>query len=249
MAADSEPQITGLHVEGAVQPTISDRADTVSFAVSTGERRAMGSESEPDPMSIVRRGYDELSYRYRADHDAPTEHLLRIAELTDRMQGRASVLDLGCGCGVPVARDLSDAGFDVTGIDISEVQIQRARRLVPAATFVRGDFTEAEFPVASFDAVVCLYAIIHVPLDLQPGLITSIAGWVRPGGWLLMTGGQDAWTGSEDGWLGGTSTMLWSQFDAASYRDLLIAAGFSVEEQRFIPEGASGHSLFWARRR
>ena len=52
--------------------------------------------------------------------------------------------------------------------------------------------------MASFDAVVCLYAIIHVPLDLQPALISNIATWLRPGGWLLMTAGQDAWTGTFD---------------------------------------------------
>jgi 2-polyprenyl-3-methyl-5-hydroxy-6-metoxy-1,4-benzoquinol methylase len=46
-------------------------------------------------------------------------------------------LSAGCGCGVPVARSLADAGFRVVGIDISERQVERARRLVPQATFIQ----------------------------------------------------------------------------------------------------------------
>ena len=33
-------------------------------------------------------------------------------------------------------RDLVDRGFNVTGIDISEVQIERAQRLVPGGRFI-----------------------------------------------------------------------------------------------------------------
>jgi len=43
------------------------------------------------------------------------------------------VLDLGCGCGIPVAQELAQH-FQVTGVDLSEVQIARARQLVPQAT-------------------------------------------------------------------------------------------------------------------
>lgn len=95
---------------------------------------------------------------------------------------------------------------------------------------------------------MCLYAIIHLPHELQPRLITKIAGWLRPGGWLLMTAGQEAWTGSQERWLGGAKTMWSSQLDAESYRQLMVTAGLEVAEQRFVPESSSGHSLFWARR-
>ena len=42
-----------------------------------------------------------------------------------------------------------------------------AALLVPGATFLRADATTLELPPESFDAVVCLYALIHVPLDEQ----------------------------------------------------------------------------------
>ncbi|GAA4069481.1 class I SAM-dependent methyltransferase [Actinomadura miaoliensis] len=198
---------------------------------------------------LVRAGYNALSHHYRGDDDDPTEQYdAWLADLRTRLPGHAEVLDVGCGCGIPVARCLSTAGHRVTGVDVSDVQIERARRLVPDATFIRADATQIRFPNGSFDAVVCLYALIHMPLDQQPGLLRRIAQWLRPGGWLLTTVGQDAWTGAEDNWLGGPATMWWSQADAATYRSWIQQAGLQVTVQDFIAEGDSGHALFWARR-
>jgi SAM-dependent methyltransferase len=201
-----------------------------------------------DGREIVRRGYDALSYHYRADDAGDGQYSPWLAELLGRLPETADILDLGCGCGVPVARGLANAGHRVTGVDISDVQIARARRLVPAGTFVRADALQIELPRAGFDAVVCLYALIHMPLARQPGLIGRMSGWLRPGGWLLATAGQRAWTGTEDNWLGGKASMWWSHADAATYRRWLTDAGFLVTTQQFIPEGAGGHALFWARK-
>jgi SAM-dependent methyltransferase len=202
-----------------------------------------------DPHTdLVRRGYDVLSHRYRSDDAPDGRYQPWVAELLARLPARAAVLDLGCGCGVPVARSLAAAGHAVTGVDISDVQVERARRLVPDGNFIRADASEAAFPPGSFDAVVCLYALIHLPLAAQPGLLQRIAGWLRPSGLLLATAGQDAWTGTEDNWLGGQATMWWSQADAATYRGWLEQAGLQITGQQFVPEGAGGHSLFWASR-
>jgi len=201
-----------------------------------------------DESDLVRRGYDALSYHYRGDDDGEGRYGPWLAALQDRLPAAGSVLDLGCGCGVPVARSLAVAGYQVTGVDISEVQIERARRLVPAGTFIRADACEVSFPAASFDAVVSLYALVHMPLGAQPGLLRRAAGWLRPGGWLLAVTGQRAWTGTQDNWLGGPATMWWSHADAATYRAWLADAGLEVTEQDFVPEGDGGHALFWARR-
>ena len=158
------------------------------------------------------------------------------------------VLDLGCGCGIPVARRLASR-HSVTGVDLSAVQIARARELVPSAMFICADMTNVDFTEQSFDAIVCLFALIHVPLTEQAGLLRKIRGWLRPNGVLLATVGHQAWTGVEENWLGvAGGDMWWSHADAATYRRWLAAAGFLIEEERFVPEGTSGHTLVLARR-
>jgi SAM-dependent methyltransferase len=101
---------------------------------------------------VVRRGYNALSYRYRTDDADDGQYAPWLAELHARLPPSAAVLDLGCGCGcgVPVARSLAAAGHLVTGVDISEVQINRARRLVPTGTFLRADATDLDLPGGSF---------------------------------------------------------------------------------------------------
>lgn len=203
--------------------------------------------AEPqNPTEVVRIGYDALSYLYRANDEVPGNHDDWLRSLLARLAPASRVLDLGCGCGIPVSRRLADAGHLVTGIDVSGVQVDRARSLVPAATFRRADMTAVAFDEGGFDAIVCLYAIIHVPVREQPALLSRIESWLAPGGVLLMTAGWREWTGSEDSWLGGDATMWWSHADVDTYRRWLGDAGLSIESSDFVPEGDGGHSLFWA---
>jgi 2-polyprenyl-3-methyl-5-hydroxy-6-metoxy-1,4-benzoquinol methylase len=201
-----------------------------------------------DPKEVVRRGYDALSARYDEAYGAETKYEPWLSDLCACVPAGGTVLDLGCGSGVPVARSLADAGYRVTGIDISEVQVRRARERVPQAEFIQADATAASFGDASFDAVVSLYALIHIPLAEQPPLLRKVAAWLRPGGWFVATTGHRAWTGVDENWLGGGVPMWWSHADAATNRAWLTQAGLTVEREEFVPENNGGHALFWARR-
>lgn len=84
---------------------------------------------------LVRRGYDEISWAYRADdgraHPLSGEDTRRydgwIADLATLLPPRALVVDLGCGAGVPATRALAGHGLRVIGVDFSGVQLRRAR--------------------------------------------------------------------------------------------------------------------------
>lgn len=202
-----------------------------------------------EPGELVRRGYDAASYAYRADDAQLGGYASWIGELDAALATGSDVLDLGCGCGVPVARALS-RGHRVTGVDLSPVQIARARELVPDAAFQCADLRTIAFAPSSFDAVVALYSLIHVPVDEQPALMARIRSWLRPGGRLLVTTGHRAWTGTEEDWLGSGAPMYWSHADSQTSRGWIEAAGLRVEDERFVAEGDSGgHTLFLAQRR
>lgn len=64
---------------------------------------------DPDERGLVERGYDALSYHYRADDAGDGQYAPWLAALHRRLPGAAAVLDLGCGCGVPAARFLAAA--------------------------------------------------------------------------------------------------------------------------------------------
>ncbi|TDC22822.1 class I SAM-dependent methyltransferase [Kribbella albertanoniae] len=201
-----------------------------------------------EAKALVRRGYDELSARYDEAYGSETKYGDWLQALLTQLPARAQVLDLGCGSGVPVAKVLAEAGHVVTGVDISEVQVARARERVPAATFLQADATTLDLAADSFDAIVSFYALIHIPLDEQEALLQRIGTWLRPGGSFVATIGSGAWTGAEENWLGGDVPMWWSQADTTTTCTWIENAGLVIDRQEFVAEGTSGHTLIWARR-
>jgi SAM-dependent methyltransferase len=201
--------------------------------------------------ALVRRGYDAISLVYRSDDGAAApssaEDVSRYAgwvqELADVLPDGATVAELGCGAGIPATHELAEHGLRVLGVDFSAVQLRRARHLVPTASLVQADMTDLHLRSASVDAVVSLYALIHVPLTDQQDLFPRIRSWLRPGGYFLATVGADRWTGTEN-YLG--TPMFWDHADAGTYLRWLQAAGMAPLWHRFIPEGDSGHTLVLA---
>jgi SAM-dependent methyltransferase len=211
------------------------------------------SESRAAQRDLVRRGYDAVSRVYRTDAgessagsaETTSTYAPWIEELSSRLALGARVLDIGCGAGLPADRLLVEAGFEVTGIDISQIQIDRARVLVPQATFVCRDIVDFVLEPESVDAIISLYALIHLPLDDQRDLLPRVVQALRPGGLFLAIVGHEQWTGVED-YLG--APMFWDHADEHTYLTWLRNDGFEVLWHRYIPEGTVGHTLVLARR-
>ncbi len=87
------------------------------------------------------------------------------------------VLDLACGTG-DLCRDLTAAGHRPVGIDLSAGMLAAAR--AQAVAFVRGDGEHLPFRNASFDGLVCGFALRNF-VDLD-AVLAECARVVRPGG-------------------------------------------------------------------
>jgi SAM-dependent methyltransferase len=195
----------------------------------------------------VQAGYDALAPRFlewtEAIEGEPTERFLD--QLLARLPDGARVLDLGCGAG-RAAKRLAE-GF--VGVDVSEEQLRLAGVHAPTAAFVLGDFARLDFPERSFDAVIALYSVMHVPRDEHAALFGRIARWLKPGGLFLASlshvGGPDRM----EPWLG--VDMFFSGFDAETNSRLVRDAGFEplVDALVFMgePEGEVGFLWVLAR--
>ena len=90
----------------------------------------MGSGSS-GVTKLVATGYDQIANSYLEQFGHSAVRARKLSEFADLLPSRAHVLDLGCGAGVPVAGDLIARGFEVTGVDTSAQQIERARCKCP----------------------------------------------------------------------------------------------------------------------
>jgi SAM-dependent methyltransferase len=200
-------------------------------------------EMTRDPKHVVAQGYDRIAEIYLRRFGDSAVRQFWLDQLIARLPAGVRVLDLGCGAGLPVARDLRDRGFVVTGIDGSARQIELARDNVPGAAFIQADMTRAEFAAASFGAVTALYSITHIPRDLHSELFRHIASWLQPGGFLLASLGAEAaadWTGE---WLG--AEMFFSQHDAATNLRLVEEAGMIVERAEIVAQDNEDARFLW----
>lgn len=110
-----------------------------------------------------------------------------VSETADLRPGTA--LDVGCGAGTE-ALALAQAGWEATGVDISEQALEHAAQRAQAAGLdqqVRWQAADAVTwdPEQRYDLVLSCYA--HAPIP-QEDLYARIADWVAPGGRLLLIG-------------------------------------------------------------
>jgi SAM-dependent methyltransferase len=180
-----------------------------------------------DPRAhLVGRGYDEIGERFDEWRERivgdPRERWFE--ELTSRIWDGARVLELGCGSGLAETQRLA-LRYQVTGVDVSPMQIRRARANVPTGRFVHADFTMLELPPSSFEAVCSFYAFNHVPRELLPTVFRRVHEWLRRSGYFLVSlGAEDLaeWTGD---FLGAPN--FFSGYPPGRNRALLDEAGFT----------------------
>jgi SAM-dependent methyltransferase len=112
--------------------------------------------------------------------------LVKLLELTPP----ARVLDVACGYGRHSV-ELARRGFQVTGLDLSDVQLGRARETAAAAgvapEFVLGDSRAMPFE-AEFDAAINMFLSFgYFQTDEEHlALLRGVARALRPGGRFLM---------------------------------------------------------------
>ncbi|HLA96255.1 MAG TPA: rhodanese-like domain-containing protein [Pyrinomonadaceae bacterium] len=102
-------------------------------------------------------------------------------------EGRKALV-VGCGLGDDAVY-LDDLGFTVTGFDISPTAIEWARKLHAGSSiqFETADlFQPFRSWLGAFDFVLEVYTIQPLPLEIRPKVIDSIAGFVTPGGEIVV---------------------------------------------------------------
>ncbi len=107
------------------------------------------------------RAYDDVWKHHRNDCVEETD----AAMIIDALGEKSSVLEVGCGMGT-LAIKLAQAGFDVTGLDVSGVALQYAKqRAQETGVPVKWQEGFAEnIPAAgkTFDYVTCCHTLEHV---------------------------------------------------------------------------------------
>ncbi len=128
--------------------------------------------------------YDAVADFYEAGFDDPADPvLMAVLDLLGSPKSMR-VLDLACGHG-RVARELARLGARVTGVDISQALLDKARALEDAeplgVRYIHADAASATgLGDGEYDAVVCNFGLADI--DDLDGALAAVERAVRPGG-------------------------------------------------------------------
>jgi SAM-dependent methyltransferase len=130
----------------------------------------------------------QMSYWDRVAAQKRFTHPLRREWLDGYLDGRARVLDYGCGYGRTLG-ELAQAGYqNILGVDFSAAMLARCRQEFPQASLIRNDGRSFPFESDSLDAVLLFATLTCIPQnEAQCALIAEVERVLRPRGILYIS--------------------------------------------------------------
>jgi SAM-dependent methyltransferase len=176
--------------------------------------------------------YDRICDRYDEAFPHKDGQLACGTWLLASLPRGASVLDIGCGTGLPTARQLADGGCAVTCVDISPAMLDRARSHVPEARLLELDAADLDRLPGRYDAATAFFSLLNLPRRAMPRALQLIHGKLAPGGLFALAMVEADVDDVPISFLG--SRILVTGYLRDDLRSLLHGAGFSVEAETAI---------------
>lgn len=201
-----------------------------------GQLIAWTLEAAPVNANPEHAPYDAIATQYHQARQAGLE-MRYVEELCRVVPPGAGVLDLGCGTGFPIMRELLAQGLRVTGVDHSAAMLAQARAACPDAALIHSDL-RAFAPAECYAAIIAWDVLLHLPRRQHAAVFRQLRGWLVPGGWLLLSLGGSAWEGHAE--LFG-HPVFYSAHRPATAKTLLRKAGFEIVWAEIDDPSSCGH--------
>lgn len=162
--------------------------DRIAFCDNV--RVALRMSTDPQDKS---NGHEEVAERFVLARN-PRIGASTIREWSQTLARGCSILDVGCGHGVPIAQALTEEGFAVYGVDASPKLIEAFRQRFPAAHAECSAAEDSEFFGRTFDGVVAWGLLFLLAPEVQCVVIHKIARALNRNGKFLFTSPKEAVT-------------------------------------------------------
>lgn len=196
-------------------------------------------KQEPDDPS---NGWDAIASEFMARRDRSAIGVATVRRWAESLAAGASILDLGCGHGVPIAAALIDDGFAVHGVDASPALVAEFRRRFPDANVACKTVEESDFFGRSFDAAIAVGLMFLLSPEAQRDLIPRVSASLNPGARFLFTAPKERATWAD--MLTGRESLSLGEH---AYKTILSQAGFDLVGE-YVDEGEN-HYYDAAKRR
>ncbi|MFZ2167928.1 MAG: class I SAM-dependent methyltransferase [Minisyncoccia bacterium] len=129
--------------------------------------------------------YNRIALDWHRDHTHDDWWVEGTSAFMQNLPAGARVLDVGCGSGVK-SKYLTDHGFKVVGIDISDGLLDIARHEVPGVEFRELSMMELDTLTETFDGIFVQASLLHIPKKDAGDVVKKMAERLAPGGFLYI---------------------------------------------------------------
>jgi len=158
---------------------------------------------------------------------------------------QATVLDLGCGSGWPVASHFASAGFRLTGIDAAPTMIALCRARLPSHEWIVADMRTLALG-HRFHGILAWDSYFHLSYDDQRRMFDVFAQHASPRALLMFNTGPGH--GEAIGHYRG-DPLYHASLAPSEYESLIAAAGFELLAHAANDAEAGGRTVWLARSR
>ncbi|GAA2627989.1 class I SAM-dependent methyltransferase [Streptomyces axinellae] len=151
----------------------------------------LGAYAGFDRSAIDRSGqseaFDAIGDRYDEAFPHKEGQVAAAVWFSGQLPAGARVLDVGCGTGLPTARQLAMDGHRVVGTDLSPTMLKLYRENVPGAECHRLDIAHLEGAgLGLFDGVVAFFSLLMLPRAEIPCALRVLHSLIREEGPLVL---------------------------------------------------------------
>lgn len=172
---------------------------------------------------ITKKYYDKNAAKWAVERSSVEYSLDTFIEY-QKLLPKGKVIDLGCGA----CRDAGlfiPAGYDYTGIDLSDGMIEQAKKLYPTAKLLVMDICDLKFPDESFDGIWSYAAYLHIPKKDINHAISEANRILKVGGIgyiVIKRGSFEKYLGEDD------EKRYWSFYGKNQFAKILKDNGFEI---------------------
>ena len=178
-------------------------------------------------------GYDQIAARFAKLRGESIDGIgsSSVRSWARTLPPASTVLDLGCGTGLPLTNVLAGEGMHVYGIDASATLVQNFRKNFPNAPVMCEAVEESMFFDRTFDGILAWGLLFLISREAQVQLIGKTAKALNRGGKLLFTAPHQHTT-----WIDVMTEQQSLSLGSATYKQLLAESGLTLLEE-FEDEG------------
>lgn len=134
-------------------------------------------------LTKTKKDYNKIAKQFSASRNHVWEE---ITPLFDKIKG-GEVLDVGCGNG-RFFKIFKEEGMDYVGVDFSSELVKIAKDKYPEGNFRQADGLDLPFSGNSFEAVVSIAVLHHIPsFDLRLKFLKEIKRVLKDEGIVILT--------------------------------------------------------------